>query len=230
MCSSTPQTTFAWAGAFIIIIAFISIVSIGTAINWIAGFVVCGILSAVLTYFARYLDVRYKSHAAATTFPASVGVEGDIPAASGEMKLLSSILYGLGLIAIGACGLILTYNIWMCDDYDDDIVYDYNGYKGGSKLNVNTTLFPKDVKAWYNQLRDNSNIKVYKEFSFVYINGTNTMLFSGTSLNTETWDYDLYRLETKSDDTTQTSADGPERFTNITSPANFVLINGGNLA
>jgi len=56
------------------------------------------------------------------------------------------------------------------------------------------------------------------------------MLFSGTSLNTETWDYDLYRLETKSDDTTQTSADGPERFTNITSPANFVLINGGNLA
>jgi hypothetical protein len=60
MCCKSPEATFAWMGAILINIGFVSLISWGAASNWPVGFTLCGLYAILLLRLAMALEPKPK--------------------------------------------------------------------------------------------------------------------------------------------------------------------------
>ena len=56
MC--TTEQTFAWVGAIVVNVAFLSFIAWGAAANWIFGFVISVVYTILLFVLARFVDTK----------------------------------------------------------------------------------------------------------------------------------------------------------------------------
>jgi len=167
MCTS-PGSTFAWVGAILVNIGFISLVAWGSSTLWPLGFVLSGLYTAFLFGLASWLDARHRP----TLLPTNeTEAETNTRTPAPHRTVLISVLYALGVISLGVTGYFVPQNIFSCEDNYD---YDNRNYPTWT-TDINS--LPKEVRKWANQ--------DYYDFeyasSFAYIPATETTIFRGSS-------------------------------------------------
>jgi len=195
MCSN-PAVAFAWVGVVLINVAFSVLLGWGLNNSWIIGFPISLVYTAVLFGLARLLERKAQNTDDTNTDDTKNDRKG--------LLFIASILYALGVIAVGVTGVIIPFAIFTCD-YDDIITTTYTYITDDSK-------FPSDVQDWYRTEFDYS-----LGSSYTHINGVT--LFSGKIPDTNIGG--LFKINT-TDPTS--SLDGPQLFSNVYYPEELTSI------
>jgi len=140
------------------------------------------------------------------------------------MATIQSLLYGLGVIALGVTGFFLPINLMGCNG-SDDTGTEYSQWKVDD-----ISSFPSSIQEW---ARDDYQ-EVQQRPSYCYLNQTGTTLFAGHGQRDQTspsWNI-LYSVETTTTTTTNPSTDGnsfwgaaPVPYDTVTEPELFTTLN-----
>lgn len=181
MC--TTESTFAWLGAIVVNIAFISFIVWGANAIWWVGFSISIVYTGILFGLARFIDK--KSGWDETNESRSLDDEDDglvmhesavdyasQDAAARQMPILANLLYGLFALALGVTGYFLPINIFYCAE-------DRPGpHRLPGHWETNITALPEEVQDWASSTKSRDSYA-----SFIYIPGPKVTLFQGSSDN-----------------------------------------------
>eukprot|EP00804_Cyclotella_cryptica_P020130 CCRYP_014900-RA/>CCRYP_014900-RA protein AED:0.22 eAED:0.22 QI:0/-1/0/1/-1/1/1/0/581 len=196
MC--TTEQTFAWVGAIVVNVAFISIIAWGASTIWYVGFIISAVYTAILFALARAVDKKSAWDAVAptddeisddrSTSSQSLHIETGVAVpprhkvfsrsivAERRMPVLANLLYGLFALALGVTGYFLPMNIFSCDLRSGSAPYASDG-----TWSTDNSALPVDVRTWASSTQPSVSALA----TFIYILGEeqNSTLFAATDGN-----------------------------------------------
>mmetsp|Transcript_27955 Transcript_27955/g.80781 ORF Transcript_27955/g.80781 Transcript_27955/m.80781 type:complete len:619 (+) Transcript_27955:195-2051(+) len=224
MC--TTEQTFAWVGAIVVNVAFLSFIAWGASANWLVGFALSVVYTGLLFGLARFVDTKSgwertgdEGGGAAAADDGSLHDEADVGVASGmvandperRMPPLANLFYGLFALALGVSGYFLPMNLFPCSGGGPP-------YKPAGHWATNFTDLPENVQSWATSTEPRVSVS-----NFVFIAGEKITLFtgsdeSGTNLNS-LWaaPASVYPF----------NGGEPVHFPNVTHPSQFIVTGTG---
>ena len=228
MC--TTEQTFAWVGAIVVNVAFLSFIAWGASANWLVGFALSVLYTALLFGLARFVDTKSGwdrtagggNNGGAAADDGSLHDEVDVGVASAivtsdperRMPPLANLFYGLFALALGVSGYFLPMNLYNC----------YGGggppYKPAGHWATNITDLPENVQSWATSTEPRVSVA-----NFVFIPGEKTTLFTGTAENEERTT--MNSLWAAPASVYPFNSGEPVHFPNVTHPSQFIVTGTG---
>jgi len=155
----------------VINVAFASLIAWGASTLWQLGFTISCIYTLALYFLASKLDSLNDNHREEVDDTRDVSETSED--AHYQRTILTSLLYGLSVISLGATGLFLPINIFNCPG---ERPWPPNP---PGRWETDISSLPKGVQSWAE-----SDAEFGHKASFVYLPGTKSTLFSGTNDDT----------------------------------------------
>jgi hypothetical protein len=196
-CCTSVESAFAWTGAIVVNVAFLSLITWGATTYWLLGFGLCLVYTILLFGLALWLDQRsfYNDHddgdgvSQDATVPSYTQIRSDsirertnqgnenehaatMVQSETTRPILVSILYGLAVVSLGASGFFLPVNLLHCGDVNPPTRNDAHWV-------TNISALPKQVQAWAAKSNDNDSLDRGDGDSFVYLPYSGVTLFQG---------------------------------------------------
>jgi membrane protein implicated in regulation of membrane protease activity len=185
MCCSSNEGVFAWIGALLVNIAFISLITWGAATLWPVGFVLSALYTAFLLFLARWKETHTTTRGSYRNVEDGNNAEEDdtverqgdyavLPSSATKFPILVSLLYGLGVLSLGVTGFFLPVNVFPpCTGSSSSFNHPKYTWK------TNATALPSSVRKWAT-----NDQKVWADTSsgatFAYVPSTGITIFQGT--------------------------------------------------
>lgn len=226
MC--TTEQTFAWVGAIVVNVAFLSFIAWGAAANWIVGFVISVVYTILLFLLARFVDTKSGWDGSGANDnegdDGSLHDEVDVGAANGtsmvggndhecRMPPLANLFYGLFVLALGVSGFFLPNNLFPCGGGGGRPPYRPAGHWA-----TNITDLPENVQSWAM-----SSEPSFLPATFVFIPGEKVTLFTGTDGSGN----NMNSLWAAPASVYPFNGGEPINFPNITYPSQFIVTGTG---
>ena len=228
MC--TTEQTFAWVGAIVVNVAFLSFIAWGASANWLVGFALSVVYTVLLFGLAHFVDTKSgwdrtagggnDGGAAADDGSlhdeVDVGVSNAIVTNDSERRMppLANLFYGLFALALGGSGYFLPMNLYNCDGGGG------HPYKPAGHWAANITALPENVQSWAISTEPRVSVA-----NFVFIPGEKVTLFTGTAENEgRTTMNSLWAAPAS---VYPFNGGEPVHFPNVTHPSQFIVTGTG---
>lgn len=160
MCCGDSQEIFTWIGAFIVNIAFVTIISVTVETNIIVGFLLCIVYTMILFKMAQYFgnknnDERSELNMANNQNGTNVNNMGS--GGENSVSTVEGLFYGLSILALGTSGLLLSLAVNRSDDHATFI-------RRQAILNIFVTIVPMflvSAKLWKEKYIPSSGVIIY---------------------------------------------------------------------
>ena len=225
MC--TTEQTFAWVGAIVVNVAFLSFIAWGAAANWVVGFSISVVYTILLIVLARFVDTKSGWELTGSDTDgddgslhdeADVGVANGLPAGVNDherrMPPLANLFYGLFVLALGVSGFFLPNNLFPCGGGGGG----RPPYKPAGHWATNITDLPENVQSWAMSTEPS-----FSPATFVFIPGEKVTLFTGSDGSGN----NMNSLWAAPASVYPFSGGEPINFPNITHPSHFIVTGTG---
>eukprot|EP00980_Cylindrotheca_fusiformis_P009987 scaffold2212_cov143-Cylindrotheca_fusiformis.AAC.5 len=220
-CCSSNESVFAWIGAVLVNIAFISLIGWGASTIWPLGFILSALYTGFLLFFARYLEQNLSDATGSNNATGGSEEEyiqqDDISATNPDssrtfkkIPVLVNMLYGLGVISLGVTGFFLPVNLLDCTG----TVPSKSVTRYKYSWRTNETELPPSVREWASNqpsLWDKTTFGA----SFAYVPSTGITMFEGTDFSDSKNKPSLWTLKGGADPT-------PTEHQKYESPSRFI--------